>query len=77
LVVSIAFILGPDDFGQLMHRGINPASRSNIVWHESLGIAILVLTVKRLFWLALRPSAPQIPARVKVVVASFMQPTAE
>ena len=59
LIVLIAFVLGPEGFGKLMHDGLDPATRSDIVWHESLGIAVLVLTALRLVWVALRPAAPQ------------------
>jgi cytochrome b561 len=58
IVVTIAFILGPEGFGRLMRQGIDPATRSDIVWHESLGIVVLVLTALRLVWVALRPPAP-------------------
>lgn len=61
ILVTIAFILGPGGFGRLMRRGIDPATRSDIVWHETLGIAVLVLTVLRLVWIAFRPAAPQFP----------------
>jgi len=61
IVVTIAFILGPGGFGRLMRQGIDPATRNDIVWHESLGILVLVLTVLRLLWVAWRPAAPQIP----------------
>lgn len=71
IVVAIAFILGPGGFGRLMRQGIDPASRSDIVWHESLGILVLVLTVLRLLWVALRPATPQIP------MASWMHATAK
>ena len=56
--VAAAFILGPGGFGRLMHQGVDPATRSDIVWHESLGILVLALTVLRLIWAALRPPAP-------------------
>jgi cytochrome b561 len=59
IAVVIAFILGPEGFGRLMHDGIDPATRSDIVWHESLGILVLVLTVTRLLWVAARPAAPK------------------
>jgi cytochrome b561 len=59
--VTIAFILGPEHFGRLMHNGIDPATRSDIVWHETLGILVFVLTLVRLLWVAFRPAAPQIP----------------
>jgi cytochrome b561 len=71
IVVTIAFILGPGGFGRLMRQGIDPATRSDIVWHESLGILILVLTVLRLLWVALRPGTPQIP------MASWMRMSAK
>ncbi len=58
LVVTIAFILGPGGFGRLMRQGVDPATRSDIVWHESLGILVLVLTALRLVWVAFRPSPP-------------------
>ncbi|WP_374563026.1 cytochrome b [Ideonella sp.] len=60
VVVTIAFILGPERFGRLMHQGVDPATRSDIVWHESLGMLVLALTLFRLVWLALRPAPPQI-----------------
>jgi cytochrome b561 len=44
-----------------MRNGIDPATQSDIVWHESLGILVLVLTVIRLLWVAFRPAAPQFP----------------
>lgn len=59
LLVLIAFILGPGGFGRLIDQGIDPATHSDIVWHESLGISVLALTILRLIWLALRPAAPQ------------------
>jgi cytochrome b561 len=55
IAVTVAFILGPDGFGRLMSQGVDPAGRSDIVWHESLGILILALTALRLFWAWLRP----------------------
>lgn len=61
IAVTIAFILGPGGFGRLMHQGVDPATRSDIVWHETLGILVLLLTVLRLLWLAFRPAAPQFP----------------
>lgn len=59
IAVTIAFILGPGGFGRLMREGIDPASRSDIVWHESLGMTVLALTLLRLLWVALRPASPQ------------------
>jgi cytochrome b561 len=61
IVVTITFVLGPEHFGRLARQGIDPASRSDIVWHESLGILVLALTVLRLLWLAFRPAPPQMP----------------
>ncbi len=59
LAVIIAFVLGPEHFGRLMHQGLDPATRSDIVWHETLGVLVFVLTLLRLVWVALRPAAPQ------------------
>lgn len=59
IAVAIAFTLGPEHFGRLMHQGLDPATRSDIVWHESLGILVLLLTVLRLVWVAMRPAAPR------------------
>ena len=62
IVVTVAFILGPGGFGRLMHQGVDPATRSDIVWHETLGVAVFVLTLLRLLWVAVRPAAPQFAA---------------
>jgi cytochrome b561 len=59
IVVAVAFILGPGGFGRLMRQGVDPATHSDIVWHESLGLLVLALTLLRLVWVALRPAAPQ------------------
>ncbi len=61
IVVTIAFILGPGGFGRLMRQGVDPATRMDIVWHESLGVLIFVLTLVRLVWVAFRPAVPQVP----------------
>lgn len=66
IVVTIAFILGPGGFGRLMRQGIDPATHIDIVWHETLGMLVLVLTVLRLLWVALRPAAPQIPMAPRI-----------
>jgi len=58
IAVTIAFILGPGGFGRLMHEGLDPATRSDIVWHESLGLLVFALTGLRLLWVAFRPAAP-------------------
>lgn len=60
IIVVIAFILGPGDFGQLLHDGIDPGTRSDIIWHESLGITVFALTFLRLVWVAVRPATPKI-----------------
>lgn len=59
IVVTVTFILGPSGFGRLMHQGVDPATHSDIVWHESLGLLVFALTVLRLIWVALRPTAPE------------------
>ena len=61
VAVLAAFILGPEGFGRMMRDGVDPATRSSIVWHESLGILVLALTLLRLLWLLLRPRPPQQP----------------
>jgi len=59
ILATIAFILGPGGFGRLIHDGVDPGTRSDIVWHESLGVTITALTLLRLLWVALRPAAPR------------------
>jgi cytochrome b561 len=60
VAVLAAFILGPEHFGRLMHDGLDPATRLDIVWHETLGVAVFVLTLLRLLWVRLRPGKPEI-----------------
>lgn len=60
IAVTIAFVLAPEGFGRLMRNGVDPATLSGIVWHETLGMVVFGLTVLRLLWVALRPAAPQI-----------------
>lgn len=62
IAVLAAFILGPEGFGRMLHNGIDPATRSGIVWHESLGMLVFVLTALRLLWTLVRPPAPQLEA---------------
>ncbi|WP_422011494.1 cytochrome b/b6 domain-containing protein [Roseateles sp.] len=59
IAVTVAFILGPGGFSRLMRQGVDPATRPGIVWHESLGLLVLALTLLRLLWVALRPGKPQ------------------
>lgn len=68
IAVTIAFILGPGGFGRLMRQGVDPATRLDIVWHESLGLLVLALTVLRLLWVAVRPAAPRfaMPAHMQL-----------
>lgn len=61
IAVTVAFILGPGDFGRLMKQGVDPATHWDIVWHESLGISVFVLTLLRLVWVAFRPTVPRVP----------------
>lgn len=58
IAVVVAFVLGPEHFGRLMRGGLDPATRSDIVWHESLGVLVFGLTLVRLLWVAVRPAAP-------------------
>ena len=59
IAVTVAFVLGPDGFGRMARKGIDPATRLDIVWHESLGLLVLALTLVRLLWMALRPDRPR------------------
>lgn len=59
LAVAIGFALGPGDFGQLIKQGIDPSTKLDIVWHESLGMLVFVLTLLRLLWLMMRPRPPK------------------
>lgn len=59
IIIVAAFTLGPEHFGRQMREGLDPATRWDIVWHESLGVSVFVLTLLRLLWVALRPAAPQ------------------
>lgn len=55
VVVVAAFVLAPEDFGD----GVDPSLQWDVLWHESLGLTVLVLTLVRLLWVALRPAAPR------------------
>jgi len=59
IAVLAAFVLGPEHFGREMHQGLDPATRWDIVTHESLGLLVAALTLLRLLWLVVRPSAPR------------------
>jgi cytochrome b561 len=61
VAATIAFILGPSGYGRLLRNGVDPGTRNDIVWHESLGVLVFTLTVLRLIWVALRPRAPRFP----------------
>jgi len=66
LAVAAAFVLGPEDFGD----GVDPSLRLDILWHESLGMLVLGLTILRLVWVALRPAPPQFPMATATRLAS-------
>jgi cytochrome b561 len=59
IAVIAAFILSPEHFGRQMRQGLDPATRWDIVVHESLGVLVMVLTLLRLLWLMVRPAKPQ------------------
>lgn len=59
IAILVAFILGPEGFGRMLHNGIDPGTQSDIVWHESLGMLIFVVTLLRLLWTAVRPAPPR------------------
>ena len=67
IAVVVAFVLGPEHFGRSMRDGLDPATRSDIVWHETLGVLVFVLTALRLLWVAVRPAAP------RFTMAAWMQ----
>ena len=58
VTVVAAFILGPEHFGRDMRDGLDPATRLDIVLHESLGMLVMALTLLRLLWVAVRPAKP-------------------
>ena len=60
IVVAVAFVLGPEHFGRMMRDGVNPATRLDIVMHETLGMLVFALTLLRLIWVAMRPKVPVI-----------------
>lgn len=70
IAVAIAIVLGPERFGRLMHQGVDPATRADIVWHESLGMLVLVLTLLRLLWALVRPEPPKVAMATWMRVAS-------
>lgn len=70
IAVVVAFTLGPEHFGRTMREGIDPATISSVVWHETLGILVFALTLLRLLWVAVRPAAPQIPMAPKMQLAA-------
>lgn len=73
ILVTIAFVLGPGGFGRLMRQGVDPATRSGIVWHETLGLLVLGLTLVRLLWLLVRRAPAPIPmARWMQLAARWM-----
>lgn len=59
IAVIAAFILGPEHFGREMRQGLDPATRWDIVVHESLGLLVMALTLLRLVWVAVRPAKPR------------------
>ena len=58
-LVLAAFVLGPGDFGQVTSTVGQLSTRQDIIWHESIGITVFMLTLLRLIWVAIRPGAPQ------------------
>jgi cytochrome b561 len=59
IAVLAAFVIGPEHFGREMRQGLDPATRLDIVVHESLGVLVMTLTLLRLLWMTLRPAKPQ------------------
>jgi len=59
LAVLAAYVIEPSGFNRLLRQGADPGSSASVVWHESLGVLVLVLTLLRLLWLVARPAPPQ------------------
>lgn len=59
IAVAIAFALEPGDFSELVKQGADPATRLDIVWHESLGVLVFTLTLLRLLWVSFRSGPPK------------------
>ena len=59
IAVIAAFTLGPEHFGRALREGLDPATRWDIVTHESLGMLVAALTALRLLWLVVRPAKPR------------------
>lgn len=59
IFVVVAFILGPEGFGRAVRHGLDPATRWDIVTHETLGLSVFVLTLLRLAWGLVRPTPPR------------------
>ena len=70
IAVIAAFILGPEHFGREMRNGLDPATRIDIVLHESLGILVMALTLLRLVWVAVRPAKPSFDMPAWMHIAS-------
>jgi len=68
ILVIVGFSLGPEHFGRLMDQGVDPGTHSDIVWHETIGAAVFVLTFLRLSWVVFRPAAPrfEMPAQMQL-----------
>lgn len=70
LLALVAFSLGPEHFGRLMDQGVDPATHWDIVWHESLGIVILLLTLGRFVWMAMRSAVPKFEMKASMQLAA-------
>lgn len=70
IAVLAAFILGPGGFGRMLRNGVDPGTHLDILWHESLGILIFVLTALRLLWTVVRPAAPRVDMSALMHLAS-------
>lgn len=60
IMVVAAFVLGPEHFGRLLRSGVDLGTQNDLVWHETLGMAIFVTTLLRLVWVVLRPTTPRV-----------------
>jgi cytochrome b561 len=65
-----AFVLGPGDFGRVVDQGVDPASRIDIVLHETAGVLVFLLTLLRVIWMRVRPPVSKTVMSESMRVAS-------
>ena len=66
LLVLVTFILGPEDLDEMPH----PELDLGLQLHETLGLAVMLLTVLRLLWAAVDKRPEAVPAPRWMTVSS-------